>query len=142
MNPLTAIAQIISPVSTLIDNLHTSDEERGQMQAEILRLQNEMTGKVLEYEGQLVQAQASIVQAEAQGGSWMQRNWRPITMLTFLALVVCDAFGWLAFRLADQAWALLQLGMGGYVIGRSVEKAAPALAAAVRGRKKGGGEDE
>lgn len=71
----------------------------------------------------------------------MQRNWRPITMLTFLVLVVGDALGLLPFRLAEQAWDLLQLGMGGYVIGRSVEKAAPALAGAVQGRKKGGNDE-
>ena len=52
----------------------------------------------------------------------MQRNWRPITMLTFLALVVCDSFGWLANPLASEAWTLLQIGLGGYVAGRSVEK--------------------
>ena len=31
-------------------------------------------------------------------------------MLSFLGLVVADAFGMLAFRLADQAWLLLQIG--------------------------------
>jgi len=60
--------------------------------------------------------------AEAQGGSWLQRSWRPITMLTFLVLVVTDALGLLPFRLAGEAWTLLQLGLGGYVVGRSGEK--------------------
>jgi len=48
-------------------------------------------------------------------------------MLTFLALVVCDSFGWLAFRLSEEAWALLKIGLGGYVVGRSVEKVVPTL---------------
>jgi len=52
----------------------------------------------------------------------MQRNWRPITMLTFLVLVVCDSFGLLKFRLSNEAWTLLQIGLGGYVIGRTGEK--------------------
>ncbi|KRT55049.1 hypothetical protein Ga0074115_11321 [endosymbiont of Ridgeia piscesae] len=43
-------------------------------------------------------------------------------MLTFLALVVFDSFGWLANPLADEAWTLLQIGLGGYVAGRSAEK--------------------
>jgi hypothetical protein len=46
-------------------------------------------------------------------------------MLTFLALVVADTFGLTEFRLADQAWTLLQIGLGGYVVGRSAEKIAP-----------------
>ena len=52
----------------------------------------------------------------------MQRNWRPITMLTFLVLVVCDSFGFLKFRLNNEAWLLLQIGLGGYVVGRTGEK--------------------
>ncbi len=62
------------------------------------------------------------------GASWLQRNWRPLTMLSFLGLVIADAFGMLAFRLADQAWLLLQIGLGGYVVGRSVEKISPQIA--------------
>jgi len=141
MNPLSALAGVVAPVASLLDSLHVSDEERGKVQAELTRLHNDLAGKLLDYQAQLVTAQAAIVAAEAQGGSWMQRNWRPITMLTFLVLVVGDALGLLPFRLAEQAWDLLQLGMGGYVIGRSVEKAAPALAGAVQGRKKGGNDE-
>ena len=78
---------------------------------------------MLDVEKQMVQAKSSVITAEANGQSWLQRNWRPITMLTFLVLVVCDSFGLLnPFRLAPQAWTLLQIGMGGYVIGRSAEK--------------------
>jgi hypothetical protein len=47
---------------------------------------------------------------------------RPITMITFLFLVVMDSFGQLSFRLSGNAWLLLQIGLGGYVIGRSGEK--------------------
>jgi len=32
-------------------------------------------------------------------------------MLSFLLLVICDSFDLLAFRLADQAWILLQIGL-------------------------------
>ena len=81
----------------------------------------------MDYEKQMVIAKSSAITAEANGQSWLQRNWRPITMLTFLGLVVCDSFGLLAFRLADQAWTLLQIGMGGYVIGRSCEKVLPKI---------------
>jgi hypothetical protein len=41
--------------------------------------------------------------------------------------VVLDSFGLLAFRLAGEAWLMLQLGLGGYVVGRSAEKVAEAM---------------
>ena len=66
-------------------------------------------------------AQLSLLVTEMSGNN-LQRNWRPITMLTFLVLVVCDSFGWLTNPLAPEAWTLLQIGLGGYVVGRSMEK--------------------
>ena len=128
MGFLNFITSIFQPAVDLIDELHTSEEEKLEMRGMLRKVENDLSGKVLEYESKLMQAQSDIIQAEAGGQSWLQRNWRPITMLTFLILVVCDSFDLLAFRLADQAWTLLQIGLGGYVIGRSAEKIVPMLA--------------
>jgi hypothetical protein len=57
-------------------------------------------------------------------------------MLVFLGLVVCDQFGLLTFRLAEQAWTLLQIGLGGYVVGRSVEKIVPTMTKALKKREE------
>ena len=117
------LVRLFTPINRIIDELHTSDEERATRRAEAAKLQNE----ALALERERLAAQAGLVAAEAGGTSWLQRNWRPITMLSFLGLVVADAFGLLAFRLADQAWLLLQIGLGGYVVGRSVEKISPQI---------------
>ena len=122
MGVLDFLSGIVKPITDLIDNLSTSDEERGKLQNELTKIENEFLGKALEYETKLLDAQGRVVEAEAKGQSWLQRNWRPITMLTFLILVVCDSFGWLAFRLSNEAWTLLQIGLGGYVVGRTGEK--------------------
>ena len=127
MNLFSFIGQIFEPAAKLIDDLNTSDEERLQLGNSLAKIQNELHTKVIAYESELLKAKSDIITAEAQGKSWMQRSWRPITMLTFLALVVLDSFGLLAFRLANEAWTLLQLGLGGYVAGRSAEKIANVL---------------
>jgi len=71
------------------------------------------------------QAAAKIVLAEAQGG-WLKGNWRPITMLTFVALIAAHWLGFTPQNLSEpQILALLdivQVGLGGYVVGRSAEK--------------------
>jgi hypothetical protein len=41
--------------------------------------------------------------------------------------VIADSCGLLAFRLSDAAWTLLQIGLGGYVVGLSVEKIVPKM---------------
>ncbi|MBD1389295.1 hypothetical protein IC617_07650 [Neiella sp. HB171785] len=122
MSILSFISSIFEPAVKLIDDLHTSDEEKLQMQREIKKVENELLTKVIDYEQQLPASKTKIITAEATGQSALQRNWRPITMLTFLALVVFDSFGWLPNPLADEAWVLLQIGLGGYVAGRSAEK--------------------
>jgi len=128
MGLLSAISGILKPASDIVDKLITNDEERGLVKAELDKISNALLGQVLTYEQTLLQTQANVIKAEANGQSWLQRSWRPITMLTFLVLIVCDSFGILQFRLSDKAWDLLQLGMGGYVVGRSAEKVLPQIA--------------
>ena len=81
-------------------------------------------------------AQAQIVQAEAASSNWLAASWRPITMLTFVALIVARWFGWAAPNLAEaeylKFWDIVQLGLGGYVIGRSVEKVVPSIAGVLK----------
>lgn len=45
-------------------------------------------------------------------------------MLTFLVLVVGDSLGWLPNDLRDETFVLLEIGLGGYIVGRSGEKIA------------------
>ena len=116
------ITSAFKPISEIVDAVHTSDEERLEAKTKIQALQNELFVQVLDYERSQLEAQSKIIAAEAQGQSWLQRSWRPITMLTFLALVVLDALALLPFRLASEAWTLLQIGLGCYVVGRSAEK--------------------
>src|SRR5210317_114647 len=127
MSILSFLSAAITPVTKLIDEVHTSDEERESLRLEFYKLQFAVFEQVMSYENKLLEAKSSIIVAEAQGQSWLQRSWRPITMLVFLCLVVADSFGWLANPLADQAWTLLQIGLGGYVVGRSVEKITPKI---------------
>lgn len=122
MNVFSFISNIFEPAVKLIDEIHTSDEEKLQLQAQIKAVENELLAKVMDYESQLLKSKTAIITAEATGQSWIQRNWRPITMLTFLVLVVLDSFGVLAFRLSEDAWTLLKIGLGGYLAGRSAEK--------------------
>lgn len=79
---------------------------------------------------------ADIVKAEAQSDNWLTAAWRPLVMLTLTGLVVARWFGFAAEDMSPEeymmAWKLIQLGLGGYVIGRSAEKIIPAAAKAFK----------
>ena len=116
------IAGIFNPATKLIDDLHTSDEERLKAKGHLLDVQAAAMQRVFDYEKERLKGQYAVITAEAKSEHFIVSAWRPITMLTFLALAVGDSLGFLATPLRDEAWTLLQLGLGGYVVGRSGEK--------------------
>ncbi len=73
-----------------------------------------------------IETRGRVVTAEAQGESWLQRNWRPLTMIWFGVLIGGHWFGYTPENLSQDEilslFDLMELGLGGYVIGRSVEK--------------------
>ena len=84
-----------------------------------------------EYAAELRSA-TDIIVAEAKSESWIARNWRPITMLVFVFIIFNNfvlvpygtAFGFPmpSVMLPPDMFALLKIGLGGYVVGRSAEK--------------------
>lgn len=122
MNFVDLIAGIFKPAAELIDALHTSEEEKLKQQRRLLEIQAMVLDSSLQYEKEMMTSRAEIINSEAKSEHWITATWRPITMLTFLALAVGDSLGWLPNPLRDEAWTLLQLGLGGYVVGRSAEK--------------------
>jgi hypothetical protein len=118
------VSGILKPISDVIDHVTVSGEDKAKLQMANLAASLQAATAVQGYEQTLLDGQLKVITAEASSGSWLASSWRPITMLTFLGLVVCDSFGWLHSPLAPQAWTLLQIGIGGYTVGRSVEKIA------------------
>lgn len=126
-----AIAGIFKPIEDVIDHVVPSGDAKVALQSATLAGKLQAAQNTIDYESKLLDSKTSIIAAEAKSESFIAANWRPITMLTFLVLVVLDSLGYLPNRLAPEAWTLLQMGIGGYVVGRSVEKVAPAVTAAI-----------
>jgi hypothetical protein len=112
---------VIGEINKVIDNLFTSDEER-------IHAKNEMLKILKEQQLELQRLQTEIIVAEANG-NWLQRSWRPILMLAFGFIVIyvkflAPLFDFKIPELENEFWNLLQIGIGGYVIGRTGEKIA------------------
>mgnify|MGYP000745167385 CR=1 FL=1 len=112
---------VLSEIGKVIDNIFTNDEERQQAKNELVKI-------IQQKELELQKMQTDIIIAEAKG-NWLQRSWRPILMLAFGFIVIYVKFIAPLFdlkipELENEFWNLLQLGIGGYVIGRSAEKIA------------------
>ena len=122
MGFIDLIAGIFKPAAELIDELHTSEEEKLKQQRRLLEIQAMVLDSSLQYEKEMMTSRAEIINSEAKSEHWITATWRPITMLTFLALAVGDSLGLLQTPLRDEAWTLLQLGISGYIFSRGAEK--------------------
>ena len=86
-----------------------------------------------EAESKIMEAKARAIVAEASSEHWLVASWRPITMLTFVAIIANNyiiapyfmSWGYAVPTLIipPDMWTLLQLGLSGYIVGRSGEKA-------------------
>ena len=114
MNIFNSISNIFNPIFTLIDSSNFSEQEKKELEL-----------KMREIEGNIIQKAAEISGNETSG-NWLQRSWRPITMLAFLVMICCDFLGF--GNLDERAWTLLTIGISGYLGCRSIEKI-------VKGRK-------
>jgi len=101
------------------------DKDKAAEAAQELRM------AMLEHEQTAQQVARDVVVAEAKSEHWITSAWRPITMLVFVVIVAnnyiiapyVDMFFDAGLRLSipDQMWSLLQIGLGGYIGGRSAE---------------------
>jgi hypothetical protein len=132
--PLGFLSALIKPVTEMVDNLHTSDEERLEAKAVLLQLQTGLMSQTLAYEQKLAESQASIIVAEATSSSWLTTTWRPITMLTFVALIVWSQFT--GMEIPPDLWFVVKLGLGGYLGGRSVEKSVGAITQSMKQKEQ------
>lgn len=128
MGIFSFISSIFSPATELIDDLVTTDEERLKIKNELAKLQFEFQSKALEYETKLMESKASIVEAEAKSDHAVTAMWRPITMLAFTGIVIARWFGLTADNISPELesklFTIIQIGLGGYIVGRSGEKIA------------------
>ena len=98
---MKTISNLVNEVGGIIDNLSLSTHEKKQIRSSVI-------DTLYRYASELEKEQASVIRMEAQG-NWLQKSWRPLVMLCFTFII-------------SEFWNLLEIGLGGYVIGRSVEK--------------------
>lgn len=120
MREIRPVANIVEKIGEVVERLTLPAREKRQLEAELLRC-------VQEWERELVRERAELLREEAHG-NWLQRSWRPLVMLTFAIVILIGTFTDISI-LSDTSrfWDLLEIGLGGYVIGRSGEKMAEAV---------------
>lgn len=116
---------LVAPMTTLIERLFPDKAQQDKAKAELMTI-------MAQSEATKTRARADVVIAEAKGESWLQRNWRPLTMLIFNLIIAfnflfCPILGMFGIvvpflPIPADMWYLLTLGITGYVVDRGITK--------------------
>ena len=122
---MSLISLILPVIGTLIDKVLPDQGKAAEAKLELLRLAQEGSLKELD-------AAAEVIVAEAKSESWLTSSWRPITMLVFVVIIANNfiLYPYLSLfftqapvlEVPDQMWSLLNIGIGGYIASRGLEK--------------------
>jgi Holin of 3TMs, for gene-transfer release len=126
-DPISAVA---GAVQSIVERIVPDPAQ--QMQAKVQIAQMYLNGEL-----QTLTSQAGVITAEASSSNRLASSWRPMLMYCFMAIIAnnyilapyLQAMFHFSIQLAipPDMWDLLRLGVGGYVVGRSIEKTTSAL---------------
>ena len=122
---LGIISALLPTIGSVLDRVIPDKSAASKAKAEL-------TAALMAQEGEIQKPAAEIVKEEAKSEHWLTATWRPILMLGITAGIlnnmlfapyISAIFGTeIIIDIPEQMWFLLNLGVGGYVMGRSGEK--------------------
>lgn len=128
MSP-TVITGLFEIGKGLINKWFPDPEEASKREAELSIM-------LINQELEVFKTQAHVISTESRSEHFLVSAWRPITMLVFVFIIANNYilapyiglfFGVdVSLDLPPDMWDLLKIGLGGYVVGRSSEKAVKA----------------
>ena len=138
LSSIPALGKIVDKGLGIVDQFVEDRDKANQLKTEIKK---QIEAQSHESDIAELKSQTAIVKGEVRGESWLQRNWRPLLMLVII-LIIANNYILVPYLsaiwpehvhtldLPSGLWALLNVGVGGYVTGRTGEKV-------VRDLKKG-----
>jgi len=147
MSLLNFIGDLFAPAAKLIDDLHTSGEEKLTLKAKLLEIQAGVITESVALEKTAIEAKTAIIIQEAKSDSWLTRSWRPIVMLSLAGSVLAYWFGLtpvdsstglstIPLEIVNRMYSLVEIGVGGYIFSRGAEKIIPKVVAALKEKEK------
>ena len=115
-------AELVKNVGGVIDNLHTSAEEK-------LDAERKIKDMIMGYEAEMQKQVTDRWKLDMNSDSWLSKNIRPLVLVFLVVATVLLIFidaGAISFKVQDKWTDLLQLVLitviGAYFGGRSLEK--------------------
>jgi hypothetical protein len=128
------IIQAVAPLAKILFNTVDKAVADKDLAA---KLKSDLQTQMLQSHTQELTAAAKIIEAEAKAG-WFASSWRPLLMYVLIFILIWNYVlgpvilfffkASITITLPGDVWTLLQIGLGGYVVGRSAESVARTMA--------------
>lgn len=123
------VSGILDAAKGILATFIVDPEKKLEAQTELVKASYDFQARVMDAQQKFAESQAEVITTETKSDSWLAKNWRPITMLTFVFIIVWNYVVVPIFHasptpIPDQMWTLLEIGIGGYIGARTVEKVA------------------
>jgi hypothetical protein len=128
------IIQAIAPLAKILFNTVDKAVADKDLAA---KLKADLQTQMLQSHTQELTAAARVIEAEAKAG-WFASSWRPLLMYVLIFILIWNYVlgpvilfffkASITITLPGDVWTLLQIGLGGYVVGRSAESVARTMA--------------
>jgi hypothetical protein len=132
------IAALIPVLGPLLDRVMSKFFPNPADELKRIEIQQAFQLELIRSTADIEKAAAEIIKTEAASSHWLAANWRPLLMVFFACLIGARWFGWSAPGITEieylKLWDIIELGLGGYVIGRTAEKIVPAAIKIVKGK--------
>jgi len=127
LNAVAPLAKILfNTVDKAVEDKDLANKLKAQLQTQMLQSHTEE-----------LTAASRVIEAEAKAG-WFASSWRPLLMYVLIFILIWNYVlgpvilfffkASITITLPGDVWTLLQIGLGGYVVGRSAESVARTMA--------------
>jgi hypothetical protein len=127
---LQLLGEIAPLAKTLLGTIDKAVPDKDLAQ----KIKAEFNNELLNADMSKFKAAASIVESEAKSQHWVTATWRPALMWCLIIIVFNNYILMpyvkyffaveITLNIPQDLWTLLQIGLGGYVVGRSGESIA------------------
>jgi len=120
MSIFSFISNLFAPAANLVDNLHTSTEEKQKLRNELAKIQSQAQKQMLDYEAKVVEARSKLMVAESGSKFWLTSAWRPLMSILLILCIVLASYG--IGNPDKEVYELTKILLGAYASGRTLEK--------------------
>jgi hypothetical protein len=98
MSILGDLANLFRPVSDVIDNLHTSEEEKGKIRVKLAEIEAKVSTKMMDLQMKSLDANSKIAMAEQEHGNAYVKCIRPTISLGCFIILLATGFEFIEYK--------------------------------------------